>query len=70
MAATFEVVGQREVMDLNAETGAVKSVEVTFRTKPNNILGTVLLPRADYSPDNANRAITAYAEQLEATHSL
>lgn len=70
MAATFDVVGQREVMDLNADTGAVKSVEVTFVTKPNGIRGTVVIPRADYSPDIADRQITAYAAQLEATHTL
>lgn len=70
MAATYDVTGQREVIDLTNEQGAVKAVEISFATKPSGIVGTVTIPKATYSPDNAARAIEAYAAALESTHAL
>ena len=70
MAQTYDVTGQREVIDLTASDGAVKSVEISFTTKPSGIAGTVTIPKATYTPQAAQAAIDAYAANLEATHAL
>ena len=70
MAATFDITGQREVVDLSGPDGAQRAMEVTFRTKPSQVTASVRIPLADYSPVAVQRAVEQYAAQIEETHQL
>lgn len=70
MAETFDVIGQQEVLDLGAETGPVPAIEVTFKTKPHNIVGTVRIPKKIYTPEEVQKEVLDLAQRLEATHTL
>jgi hypothetical protein len=70
MAANYDIVGQQEVVGLSAAGEAVRSMQVTFRTKPSGIEGTVTIPIVKYSPGQVVAQIEPYAADIEATHAL
>lgn len=70
MADTYDVTGQREVIDLGGPDGTQRAMEVTFKTKPSEVTGSVRIPLAQFSPIEAAKVISAYVATIEAVHAL
>ena len=70
MADNYKITGQTEVLDLNAQGGPSKVVEVAYETVPSGIKGTVSIPKDAYSADAVHRAVDADATTREAVAGL
>lgn len=69
MADSYAIVSQEEVMDYSTPT-PTPSIRVTFTTKPNQVAGTVIIPRSTYSPATVHQAVQAQADLLESVQAL
>jgi hypothetical protein len=70
MADIYKVVSQAPVTAAVPGGTYAPSMEITFETKPNGIVGKVTVPTAHYSTDEVDRAIRQSAKLLEAVHNL
>lgn len=70
MADTFTIVKQDQILDTRDVTNPVQAMQVTFRTTANGTQGTVVVPLADYTPEEVQRRITAYVVNIDAVHNL
>lgn len=70
MADTYKVTGILRTVAAEPGRHAGPAVEITFTTKPHDIVGTVTLPSAVFTTDEAAKAIAAQAAILEAVMEL
>lgn len=65
----WTVTQQQETTDVGPAGGYVAGVRVTFRTA-GNVVGSVFVPEADYTPDRVKAAIAAKAAAMAAVGAL
>lgn len=70
MADTYTITGQERTVDVGPNGSISRCVEITFRTKPNDLIGTVRVPETQYNPTDVNRIVGEAADNMEAIHSL
>lgn len=70
MADAYTVVSQVSTSAAGPTGVFVPSIVVTFRTKPNDIVGSVTLPQSTYGTAEVDKAIRAAASVLEAVQQL
>lgn len=70
MADTYDITGQQASVDYDTNGRSSRVVEITFRTKPNDLVGTVRVPEGQYNPTDVARIVGGAAENMEAIHGL
>lgn len=70
MADTYTVTNQTEVFDVGATGTPERMVEITFKTIPHEVEGTVRVPYKDFNAASAERALEKAALEREAVASL
>jgi len=70
MEPSFTIQSQREVVDLDAQGGPVRAMEVTFISQPSGTVGTVRVPITSYSAQSVRSAIEARVATIEDVHAL
>lgn len=65
MAETFIVTGITNTVYAPPGGTVGPAVEVTFKTKPHDIVGKVTLPAAGFTVEEAEKAVAAEAATLE-----
>lgn len=70
MATNYDVVTQTPTTDIGPTGSIVQAMQVTFRTKPSEITSKIVIPLAQYTPDEVDRAVTAAATTIEQVQSL
>lgn len=61
----WEVLGQTETVDRNAQGKLVPGYRVDFST-PSNIVGSIFVPKVDYSAAKVRQLLVAHIAELEA----
>lgn len=70
MADNYKVTGQAPITTADASGTFVPGVEITFTTKPHNIVGRVRVPQSMYTPQQVDELLTANAANIEAVQEL
>jgi hypothetical protein len=70
MADRYVVTGQRQTVELDASGRALAGVEITFTTKPSNVVSAITVPAPQYTPDEVARLLDEAAANVEAIHAL
>jgi hypothetical protein len=70
MDKDYEVIGQREVVDLGSDGAPVNAQEITFKSLPSGTVASVRVPLRDFSATTAQAAIEARRNVIEAVHAL
>lgn len=68
MADKYTITDQQEIMDLAADGTPVRSMAISFVTKPSGVPSSVRVPIAKYTADAVAAAINPFADELEAAH--
>lgn len=69
MAANYQVVAQRQTVDLGADGRFTDVIEVTYQTA-SGVTGSVRVPVATFTPDRVAELIDARAVQHDAVANL
>lgn len=70
MADTFDVTGITKTSYAPPGGPIGPAYEVAFTTKPSNIVGTVVIPSPQFTPDETQRLVAAQAQILESVMRL
>lgn len=70
MADTYDIVGIAQRVKLMPGMGFEDVEDVTFKTKPDGLVGTVTLARSQATPDAVDKAVSAEVERLHAVKHL
>jgi len=67
MADNYAITGQQEVQNIDGDT-PVRSMEVSFETKPSGVRSYVTIPMAGYTASSVHDAVSALASEIEQAH--
>lgn len=71
MAANFEIVEQKRVIDSTTIPGTLTpAMDVTFRTIPTGTVSTVRVPLSQYTPEHVAEVVGAEAATIETVNAL
>lgn len=70
MADSYIVTSQREVVGTDEAGQVVPMMEVTFKTRPSEVVARVRIPLAQYSTSTVAEAIEAQASVIESVAAL
>lgn len=70
MAENYQVQGQRRYTEPTATGGVDIGYEITFATKPSNVISSIRVPDAQYNPEDVARLLDAEAHKIEEVHAL
>lgn len=70
MADNYDVIAQRPTTTGDLGGPYEPAYEITYRTKPNRIVGRITVPESQYAPDEVASLLKAAAENAEAIHTL
>lgn len=70
MADKYTVTGQRPYTDPTETGGIARGVEITFATKPSNVVSSIRVPETQYNPTDVARLLDEAAATIETIHTL
>lgn len=70
VAANYDINDQVEIMDIGRDGSPVRSMSITFTTKPSGITSSVRIPISSYSAAEVDKEVSAFAIKLEEAHQL
>jgi hypothetical protein len=70
MADNFTIVSQQPITDSTGGGTFVPAMEIRFTTKPSAVPGRVVIPLAQYTPDNVGKVVAQNAALIEQVQAL
>jgi vacuolar-type H+-ATPase subunit C/Vma6 len=70
MAADYEVIAQKQSTSLAASGGFQDVMNVTFKTVPGGVQGTISVPLTQYNAENVKALIEARVKSINDVGSL